>query len=384
MLRKIPWIFFFLMLAIITAWLTQLKLRTPTAEHATVYFNQPLENISEGSTQPVTSMKGLVSKKDKYVTVKSDSDQNEYEFTWEQIRNISGSRGEDSKRVDEAIELIEFLSRLGIIAAIVVFSVGLIQYYQGQKWEREKFLLAAMNEFSNSKLAGNARLILDSLSLYDGTNLKLAYDKDGTDLEFVSNEDIRKSLALNYKPDKTILNSANTSPEKKRETMLLHVRECFDSFFNFLERFDHYIATGLVKKRSVYTHLNYPIDMLGKTRKLGEDNKLLSEDDRMLLLRYARHYDFPHVRFLIGRWNRWHRFRQWLRSIKPASRASKASGADAHGREEHYPPPPPPPAESEISAPPVVSAQSPDEEGAKPTAATNEQHPESTEKKDLR
>lgn len=350
MWRKIPLIIFFLALALATGWLTELKLRTsPPTETATVFF-KPAKELPPDSPKLPSEITGHVSKQDKYVTVRRDNDPNEYVYTWDEIQRIEGSREPASLQFDNFVEWIEFLSKLGIIAAILVFSVGLIQYNKAQKWESEKFLLGVMKDLGESKRAVNAGKMLDSLSLYDGTILKLDYDNNSAADEYVTNDDIRAALRVDYRPDKRVFAKPeeSASPEVKaateRDEKLLRIRDCFDAFLNFMERFDHYIANGLVSKRSVYTHLNYYIDMFGSYGRDDDDNRYgeLRKSDRKSIFDYAEHFNFPRFKKLVNRYNHRYRLGQWLKSWTASPRAKSTRPASTTPPPSSDPPPLPP------------------------------------------
>jgi hypothetical protein len=81
----------------------------------------------------------------------------------------------------------------------------------------------------------------------------------------------------------------------------MKIRECFDSFFSRLERFEHYIESGLISERSVYVYLSFWIDaLLGKT-KLGAKPRL-KEEYRVWLMNYGKHYDFFMLESLLDRY----------------------------------------------------------------------------------
>src|SRR6185369_2975730 len=123
---------------------------------ATVYFKP---GVVAGD-----SREGVVAKRDRYITVKSDA--GEEVFTWDQVRYISEKGAPASNQVERIVDLIDLLSKLGIAATVLFFTVGLFQYRQGQKWEREKFLAAAVKEFVDWHRNRTATAMIDSLTLY--------------------------------------------------------------------------------------------------------------------------------------------------------------------------------------------------------------------------
>src|ERR1044072_7119409 len=107
---------------------------------------------------------GVVTKRDRYITIKSAVGTEV--FTWDQIRYIVEKEEPTSNQGERIVDLIDLLSKLGIAATVLFFTVGLLQYRQGQKWEREKFLAAAVKEFVDWPRNRIATAMIDSLSLY--------------------------------------------------------------------------------------------------------------------------------------------------------------------------------------------------------------------------
>jgi hypothetical protein len=120
---------------------------------ATVYF-QP--GVVAGDSRD-----GVVTKRDRYITVKNDA--GEEVFSWDNVRYISEKGAPASNQVERIVDLIDLLSKLGIAATVLFFTVGLFQYRQGQKWEREKFLATPVKEFVEWHRNRTATAMIDSL-----------------------------------------------------------------------------------------------------------------------------------------------------------------------------------------------------------------------------
>lgn len=253
--------------------LTELRKGQP----AIVYFNP---GVVDGNMR-----QGEVTKTDKYVTIRSDAHGEEV-FTWNQIRYISEKNVPTSKKLDQVVDLIDFLSKLGIAVTIGLFVIGLYQYRQAQKWEREKFLAAAVKEFMEVKSAKNARQMLDSLALYqDGRWIEL-FPQAETLKErkvFVSNEEIYKALT--------------TTPHKdleRNDDRAVTIRDSFDAFLSYMTTFAHYIEQDLITEDALSAHLGYWIELLGPKGKLSAKYK-------SRIFRYAREYGLDDIEDLIQR-----------------------------------------------------------------------------------
>jgi hypothetical protein len=244
------------------------------SEPATVYLKP---GLVQGDMR-----EGEVTKKDKYVEVNSGGKQEV--FTWDQVRYIS-AEGKNSSptRLDRVIDLVELLSKLSIAASLIVFSFGLYQYYQGQKWKREEFLAAAVKEFSERASVSNARRMIDSLALYpDGREIKLFPDEEKPEdrTVFVSNEEIYDALTV----------APGRLDKKAKE-----IRECFDGFLGYLEGFYHYLEQRLITKEALMSNVGYWIILLGT----GDD---LSCAYKRRIFAYADKYKFTEVELLVRKY----------------------------------------------------------------------------------
>ncbi|HEY0003615.1 MAG TPA: hypothetical protein VGB17_02305 [Pyrinomonadaceae bacterium] len=229
-------------------------------------------------------IEGEVDKKDKYLVIKP-KDKPEAIYTWDQIVSITENRYEVSQEIERFFDRIDLISKLAALAAFGVLILGLYQYNEGQKWKSEEFLFGVVKDFMNSDNAANARLMLDSLYLHKkGTKLSLYSDnKSGNHIEAVSNEEI--------------INALDTNLDEEFDKKALAIRESFDAYFNHLDGFNHYIKNGLVSEDSVYTYLNYQINLLGRKDRLKKAY-------RERILNYATVFEFTGTIGLIERYKK--------------------------------------------------------------------------------
>jgi len=253
-------------------------------------------------------IKGNIVKKEKYVVVNSHDGQKADVYNWDQIESIQ--EGPPSlTNMGRAVEWVEFISKLGACLAIGLFILAIYQYTHGQKWEREKFLVGIVKEFRASPKAQSAAQMVDALhQLPSGRRVRLYPDKAGGRQEvFVSNDMVCRALST-------------TRQDFNQDE--LAVRECFDAFFNYLESLDHYISTGLVKKRSVYRYSNYWIDLLGKEVHPDPSGAVAGgaacKVCRDVFLYYAHNYEFYGVKKLLNRYTKRYRLSKWLAGTSTA------------------------------------------------------------------
>lgn len=242
---------------------------------------------------------GEVTKTDKYVIVKSDAHGKET-FTWDQILYISEKDPSASKKLDRVVDLIDLLSKLGIAATVVFFMVGLYQYSQTQKWEREKFLATSVSEFLEWKPNRNAMHMIDSLALYKKGRMVELYPQEETAKDrkvFVTNNEIYEALTT-------------TPHEDLEETngRAIAIRDCFDSFLSYMGTFDHYIEQDLITQDALVAHLGYWIELLGP-------KGTLSQSYKSRIFGYATKYGLTDFEKLIGKYYKpsaWERIWQWF------------------------------------------------------------------------
>jgi len=224
---------------------------------ATVYFKP---GVVAGDTRD-----GVVTKRDRYITVKSDA--GDEVFTWDQVRYISEKDAPASIRADiraeRVVDVIDLLSKLGIAATVLFFTVGLFQYHQGQKWEREKFLAAAIKEFGDWYRNRNAMGMIDSLALYP----------KGREIVLFPNEDKDKKVFLT---NEEILSAITTDPAAQldeTDDRAIAIRECFDSFLSYMHTFHHYVDQGFITLDALSAHIGYWFYLLGPESNFSPENK---------------------------------------------------------------------------------------------------------------
>lgn len=240
------------------------------------------------------SREGVVAKRDRYITIKSDV--GEEVFTWDQVRYISEKDSAASNQVERIVDLIDLLSKLGIAATVLFFTVGLVQYRQGQKWEREKFLAATVKEFVEWHRNRNAMALIDSLALYPkGRVVELfPYEEKGKKV-FITNEVIVAALT--------------TDPATHLNETDVAIRECFDSFLSYMSTFRHYVEQGLVTQEALSAHIGYWFHLLGPKGNLSSENK-------ESIFAYARKYELTDFEALVEMYNKpsvWGRIRAWFK-----------------------------------------------------------------------
>ena len=253
-----------------------------------------------------SNIQGYVTKKDNYIIVYKDS--SEQLIPWTEVKSVSGPKPLNPKLslFGYWVDKIDFLSGLGVIAALVVFSVGLYQYQQGLIWKREEFLTGVIKAFGESPSVRNARRMMESLIQYEGDSIELYPENpEGETSVYITNKEVIEALEVPLK---------EVCPHAPR------IRYSFDVFLDYLQRFDHYIQSRVVTRKSLYVYMGYWVDILGRHDSLRGRQDCLSsrhvcwEDYRIQIIKYAKYFGYTEVIKLLNRYNRGHRFWCWIRS----------------------------------------------------------------------
>jgi hypothetical protein len=231
---------------------------------------------------------GEVTKSDKYVIVKSPSNGKEI-FGWEQIEYISEKDPSTSKKLDQVVDLIDLLSKFGLVATVVFFMVGLSQYSRTQKWEREKFLTAEVKEFIDRKTNRGAMHMIDSLALYKtGRMVELFPEtEEAKDRKvFITNDEIYAALTTN--PHDNL---------DEKDIRAIAIRDCFDSFLSYMGTFHHYVQQGLITRDALSAHIGYWFELLGPKGSLAPAYK-------KRIFAYATKYGLTDFEKLVKRYSK--------------------------------------------------------------------------------
>ena len=262
---------------------------------------QPAIVHLKGSIAGSNERDGDVTKSDKYVTVKSQTHGKEI-FAWEQIDYISEKDASTSRRLDRVVDLIDLLSKFGLVATVLFFMVGLFQYSRTQKWEREKFLSAEIKEFVDRKPNLNAMQLIDSWALYPkGRWVELFPEKENAEDKkvFVKNEEIY--VALTTTPD-------DLDDKDPRYSRYIAIRECFDTFLSYMVSFNHYVNQDLITLDALSAHIGYWFSLMGPKGNLAAKYKQRT-------FAYAKRYEMTDFEELVKKYNKptvWGRIREFF------------------------------------------------------------------------
>src|SRR4051812_42157700 len=152
------------------------------------------------------------------------------------------------------LNTLEFI--LKIVAGIGGFSlfiVGLRRYKKDQIWKRNEFVAKEIKEFTDDKMVRDAMFMLDWGSRY----IELFPNKAKEDERFakVDRRTLKAALIFHElrikEPGKDRFTSTETA-----------IRDTFDHFLFYLERFDHFIEARLISPAEIKPYLKYWIDTI--------------------------------------------------------------------------------------------------------------------------
>jgi hypothetical protein len=153
------------------------------------------------------------------------------------------------------------ISIVGLIGAVIAFVIGLRQYRRAEQWKRAEFVSAEMKEFFASPKVSAAMTMID----WAGRSIRLfcLQDPENRERTYVD----RRMQCVSLLPHTVIDWSRGSDREadqagaKKmfaREHSI--IRDCFDAFFDGLERFGGNVGSGLVSVAELRPYIGYWVD----------------------------------------------------------------------------------------------------------------------------
>jgi len=194
-----------------------------------------------------------------------------------------------------AMHLDDYLKILALFGGSIAFSVGLFQYRKAQRWKKAEFLANEMNDFFANQRVEKALLLIDW-----GCR-KIHLLENGPADEGVVTV-TRQMQTIGLRPH-ILLDRTGSDRETftvdggvSREGFTLAqaaIRDCYDAFFDGLERFASYVKTGLIDVPSLRPYIGYWLDQISSPTENADDAAWCAA-----LLTYANFYGFDGVLWL--------------------------------------------------------------------------------------
>ncbi len=193
------------------------------------------------------------------------------------------------------MHLDDYLKVLALFGASIAFGVGLFQYWKAQRWKRAEFLANEMKEFFANTRVEKAQKLIDwgcrRIPLLEdcsadqslvtvtrqmqtiGLRPDILLDRSGSD---------RETFAVDGKASRDGFTPAQAA-----------IRDCYDAFFDGLERFASYAKTGLIDVPSLRPYIGYWVDQISSPTENADDAAWCAA-----LLTYVNFYRFDGVLWL--------------------------------------------------------------------------------------
>lgn len=154
----------------------------------------------------------------------------------------------------EKVDII--VSILGTGFALFTLWRGIGQYKKDQRWKKAEFVAKEIKEFKSDPIIKNLMLMLD----WNKREIKLSQDENMIiiDIDFILCKALQPKTYLNEK--------GGFTPQESL------IRDHFDAFLDYLERFEAFIETGLVSEEDFSPYLNYWFNIIGN-RNSGRKNQ---------------------------------------------------------------------------------------------------------------
>ncbi len=200
------------------------------------------------------------------------------------------------------LEPKDWMTGVGQVLTVATILFGVKQYRKNQEWKRAEFAAAQAKELDEEPTVKDVYTMLD----YNRYGVELFPDADEIEHRFVEVTDDLLARALVPHPNRvssTILVPGPIEGEMIERQMATFtpeegaIRKAFDVYLDGLERFEHYIASGLLSPREVKPYLSYYLSILADQGP-GEGRKPLSV--RLALRDYITFY-YPDVLKLFAR-----------------------------------------------------------------------------------
>jgi hypothetical protein len=202
-------------------------------------------------------------------------------------------------------------SIFGFIAVLVTLFFGFIQYRRGEKWKRGEFIANAIKEFESNPTVRYALLMIDygrrKINIFQTPNLS---DVEGVRitrgiqwralLPHTLKEDFEEyrdeSLKVSSPSSQAASQPADTEDVEDIFTPLeAKIRDTYDVFLDYLERFASLIELRLVTAEEFDPYLSYWIDAITKN-----EHPEIDAIWQCTLLTYINFYGYPGVRCLFA------------------------------------------------------------------------------------
>jgi hypothetical protein len=142
---------------------------------------------------------------------------------------------------------------VGVTVGVITAIRGLVEYDRAQRWKRGEFLASEMKAFHSNPSIHKALSILD----WSDRKVELFPDRPDPDTRYVLVDD-------------PLLISALSPSSTEYSDEQIAIRDLFIELFDALERFEDFVASGLLTARQLRPYLYYWIQTVADYEKAGD------------------------------------------------------------------------------------------------------------------
>jgi hypothetical protein len=168
---------------------------------------------------------------------------------------------------------------VGVTVGVITAIRGLIEYDRAQRWKRGEFLASEMKAFHSNPGIRKALFILD----WSDRKVELFPDRPDPEARYVLVDD-------------PLLEAALTPSSKLYSDEQVAIRDLFIELMDALERFEDFIAAGLITTRQLKPYLYYWIETIADYDRAGERSGRLTA-----IADFIAAYEYTGVNRLIQR-----------------------------------------------------------------------------------
>jgi hypothetical protein len=181
---------------------------------------------------------------------------------------------------DPSIKLSEVLQLVG---AATAFAIALWQYVRAQSWKRAEFVANEVRAFVSDAA------VVKVMTMLDWGSREIELGERGED------GNPKKTLVTYQLVSSALMTHEEHGGFSGKEAA---IRDCFDRFLEYLERFEAFIEAGLVRPRDFSPYLHYWTTLLA-----GEYGGIPQSDVLPRFWKFVDSYGYKGVRRLISRYH---------------------------------------------------------------------------------
>jgi hypothetical protein len=141
------------------------------------------------------------------------------------------------------LDTLDFLLKIiGGAGGLTLFIIGFKRYVKEQTWKKNEFVANEIKDFQNDKMVRNTMYMLD----WGKRFIELFPDNPVYEQRFVKVTRNTLKLALQPHPIKG-----------KFSRIEVAIRDNFDVFFGYFEKYNQFIEAGLISKKELEPYLRY-------------------------------------------------------------------------------------------------------------------------------